>query len=163
MTPEERLLQRRENYAYYKRLGRCPKCHSRDARTEGGKYCSDCLEREQKRQERNKEERNRKRSVRGKALYNSRKAQGLCTRCGKPKDTSGTRCAACAAKHRAVAKKAWLESGKPTGRWSNDMCGRCCKRPCAEGFKLCGECLEIIRALPHKKPSENHPWRGKRT
>lgn len=163
----ERSERRRANAEYYKKLGRCPVCGRKDAKTDAvGGWCFDCLEKEREKRNRNKEKRNQHRIVTGKRLYEERKRAGLCTQCGKPIDGTGLKCKKCAAVHRERAKDKWIASGKPTGRWETDLCGRCMKRQNVPGYKLCEECLEKQREMVKRRkscvPGPDHPWRHSR-
>ena len=159
-TLEQRRERRKRNAEYYKAQGRCPRCGGKDAKTETiGGYCFECLEKNKELERKRSEEHNRKRSERGKRLYNARKAAGLCVKCGKPNDTQKTTCSVCRARKRENEKRARIKAGIQTDRWNNGLCGHCVKKPVVEGYKLCEDCLARIRAINHKPPGENHPWR----
>ena len=159
-TLEQRRERRKRNAEYYKAQGRCPRCGGKDAKTETtGGYCFECLEKNKELERKRSEEYNKRRKERKKKLYEERKESGLCTRCGKPREAGKTLCKTCAERHRAANKQSWVKAGKPTGRWNNGLCGLCVKKPVEEGYKVCADCLARIRAIKHKPPGENHPWR----
>lgn len=111
MTPEERREQQRSNRAYRKGRKRCTKCGARDARTEAGRVlCAKCAAKEsvyhkKHLQNRTPEQRARvnQRTAERRA---AKKAAGLCTTCGKPRDREGAICSKCLERYRARRKEA---------------------------------------------------------
>lgn len=63
--------QERENRLYYIRQGRCPHCGGQRPIAPGHKSCEACMEKERQRKREERE---------------FRLANGLCTRCGRPRD-----------------------------------------------------------------------------
>lgn len=170
MTPAER-------YAYYKARGRCVQCHERDAFTLAGRaYCAACIERQHAYEKKYRSTPlgdARKARVRQRTA--DRKAQGLCTRCGKPLPP-GSPYVTCD-KHRAAAriakrKQTEARTGYPTGqtgeRWQDGKCVKC-GRPAAgvnsrgEPLRLCPAYYEnalrgLEKAAANRKEARAHPW-----
>lgn len=63
--------QERANRLYYLRQGRCPNCGGQRPIAPGHKSCAECMEKERQRKREERE---------------FRLANGLCTRCGRPRD-----------------------------------------------------------------------------
>lgn len=106
-----------------------------------------------------------KRSIKGKSLYNKRKEQGLCTRCGQRKPADGKlKCGICLAKDSSIHKNSAYKKGSiPTElRGDGLYCYHCCQPKC-NGTKVCEDCrialsknAEIMRQHIDR---ENHIWR----
>ena len=82
---------------------RCTKCGCQDERTLSGKHlCEWCLKKNRLSRQRNRQT--------ARNLYNERKAKGLCTRCGEPRDNETLWCSTCREKHRKAMQRRKDES-----------------------------------------------------
>ena len=80
------------------------------------------------------------------SVYASRKADGLCTQCGRPA-TEGVRCSGCAEKARVQAR-ARMRKRRPAWR-KLGICTVCGCREAIPGQCWCGVCSE--QQLEHKR------------
>lgn len=76
----------------------------------------------------------------GRAYYAERKADGLCTQCGKPAIPGRSRCESCAENARAKAR-ARMRRQRPAWR-KLGICTVCGCRIAIEGQKWCAVCAE---------------------
>ena len=156
-----------ETEKMYREHGICPKCGQNSARP-GRLYCFDCAD---KRAEynriyynANKERLNEYRKEWYRATYDSRKANGLCVRCGeRPPKEGRVRCGRCLAKDRKDHREAARKKGSLPSfmRGDGEYCEMCCEPKCS-GQKICEDCrAKLIEAQKkRKKPdNSNSPWR----
>lgn len=141
----------REKREYLKEIGVC-KCGKEVAI--GFTSCPDCLEKDRQKKEQkrvsNRQEYNEYMKEYRKNQTQKRRAEGLCTRCGKKlTDTSKATCAECRVKMRKQKNK--RNAGKiPRSEWiENGMCYHCGK-PVMDGKKVCPECYERNMKLLEK-------------
>lgn len=141
---------RKAEYWFYKEHGICVRCHHEKS-IKGKTLCPECADKvsdeNRKRYSANKEkvkENNRKQH---KALYERRKIDGVCVRCGKrlPKDGmfSCTQCLIKQAKYKAEA----FERKGGIHRWlaiDLGLCSVCCKEPKMKEKKVCKQCYDHI-------------------
>lgn len=100
-----------------------------------------------------------------KKLYERRKAQGLCPKCGKPAIPGKSQCLECNLKRRKRYLKKELKSNltKREAKEYFNMCRCCGKDKPIEGKKLCKSCYEIaLKNINHAKQYidlKNHIFR----
>lgn len=141
--------ERREEYHYYKEHGICVICHREDA-APGRTSCLNCLSvrAEQKRKRESNmtkeehEEKKRKMREKSQALRDYRKANGLCTLCGKPVYKNYSTCYEHYLYHKKYSRK--RNEAKKKGYAELGLC-RICGKPTVEGKKFCAEHLEQYR------------------
>lgn len=157
-TPESQRACR----AYYKMQKRCQRCHTRDYRTEKGlTLCADCADKLRNRDRHCTEEQRERNNSSKREQYARARAEGRCTKCGKPSDRpEKATCSVCGAKERNRKIEARAKRPGPH-RGDEGQCYKCLKNPVVEGYKLCQLCLEKAREAWKKvpPPSEKHPWR----
>ena len=162
--------ERREEYHYYKAHGICVSCHSEEA-AKGRSCCLNCLsikaEQQRKRKsllsEEEQEEMKRVMREKSQALRDYRKANGLCTICGKPAYENHSTCYEHYLYHKRYSER--RSRAKKKGYSEQGLC-RICGKPTAEGKKYCAEHLEqyrekarCMRARKNEKPKdEKHVW-----
>lgn len=175
-TCENCKKYRNSYYALLKKEQLCVYCGKQDAYTlNKHALCAECAERanenHRKRRAQSPQLAERK-SVRSKELYNSRKEQELCAKCGKslPESDHHVFCPVCRARYRRYNERAAEKRNGP-GRLTRQnvsefgICSMCFKAP-AERGKLCEKCYEALlhnlgkarEALAEK--NADHPWRA---
>lgn len=161
-------------YALLKKERLCVYCGKQDAYTlNKHALCAECAGRVNE-NHRKWRAQNPQRAERGNArrkeVYNSRKEQGLCAKCGKslPEGDHHVLCPGCRAKHRRYNERA-AEKRKGPGRLTRQnvsefgICSMCFKAP-AERGKLCEKCYEkrlVSLSIAREallKNRANHPW-----
>lgn len=145
-TLQEDNARRRANRAYYKSRSRCTHCGVQDAFTLGGRaMCSVCAEKyaSKNRAYRNQDEAHKKRAVEYASKRQVRlRESGLCITCGKPTNSSFSRCGKCLAKRRNAAKEKRIERGVNFPRGDNGYCWICNKRFAITGYRTCEICRQ---------------------
>ena len=143
---EQRDRYAKETYEFRKKRGFCVKCGKNRA-FHNFVMCPECIEKDHTRYANRApetEEQREKRNLRRSETYRKRKENGLCVRCGKKKNGSGTHCAECCIKHKR-AKNEWrMRNGLKKGYADAGLCIRCGDQP-VEGRNLCKTCLEKQR------------------
>ena len=131
MTVSERD---RANRLYYLNAGRCPNCGGKRPVVKGKKRCAECMERERQRK---------------KELHDQRKSDGLCLRCGGPRDDKYMTCSKCREKDAAFKRndKAAYNVRKALG-----MCVDCGVNAAEAGRVLCKKCMN--RRKVHNRISD---------
>lgn len=138
------------DYGWYKKNGICVQCLRYDA-SPGRVRCEVCLEKNaevaRKRREKMKSV---SRAEEYRKVRETRKEQGLCIWCGKPRSSySSVFCVDCRIKNQRknnARKKSMARSERPI----YGMCYRCGKQVCL-GDKLCPECRkQSIENLPER-------------
>lgn len=135
-----------ESYEQYKSVGVCPYCKKRK---HFGKYvaCEICLEKASI----YRAAHTTTISNANKTLYQTRKALGLCTRCGQASPDGQTRCHSCRSKRNARQRQLWRRrySPIPHDMWKTSLrankgvcirCGKSVLKP----HKVCQEHYEEI-------------------
>lgn len=122
-----------------RKAGLCVSCGKEDAFTMiGRRYCADCSEKrnETKRKYWKNNENYREAQINKKRkIYEERKNNGICVRCGKRKVNGFAQCDYC----RASQRRAWdRDRKKPRG--GDGICYSCNKEKAIEGKKLCERC-----------------------
>lgn len=160
-------------YNWYKARHICTGCYKRTA-AKGKTRCPDCLfvDAERSRAKREKltdEERKetyRQATQRKHALYERRKADGLCVSCGqRPTLGKSVRCGICKEKARRYAEKHRRKIGQMSHdeRSEHDVCYNCGGAP-LPGKRLCATCsersMENLRNANKKIDWYHHPWRN---
>ena len=81
-----------------------------------------------------------------KRLYYRRKANGLCTKCGKESDTGGVLCSRCRAKHHRQQEQARRKNGTKSRKMALDsgFCWLCLKNPVMDDKKICLVCYNKV-------------------
>jgi len=149
----------RETRHWYQDNGICPRCR-KVSLMRGGKACPECnaefANRTARIRERNREEYNEKQRMTHKNIYNIRKEQGICTRCGKRKAIpEKTKCGICLDKDAKAHRKCGISRNE---RPSYGLCYICGKPLDREG-RICKKCAETMTAnLP--KDRDNANWRN---
>lgn len=95
-----------------------------------------------------------------KKLYNQRKKQGLCVRCGKPMDRVGANCTECCRKNTESARRS-REYYTKIG-----ICPKCKKERIYLNERICPECVEKERVAISKyvkNTPERHSESNKKT
>lgn len=157
----------KEDYAWYKSKGICPKCRVNDAFS-GHVHCAECLEKIAVNNTRYAHKRAEYQSNQNRAeriRYAEAKQAGLCTCCRKKIAQHGQLCNECHVKrmaYRKNSKEYQAREGRSRGEaFRNRMAaGLCmyCGRPQAEGSKLCNMCLEKYQKSI-KKSREKSKWK----
>lgn len=167
---KERIRQK-DNYYYLKGLGICPKCGREDA-FPGHVYCPSCIEKQQKKSRdyyhrlsaKDKELRHKKARKHHKELYQQRKAEGFCVKCGKKKATKGVFCLECYLKNKKwnqkrAQKKKIETGGNPMDlRAEKGLC-RFCEEPALPGHRLCEKHYSIAVESARHARQFNQYWR----
>lgn len=132
---------------WYASHGICVRCRKEDA-LPGKKMCHECAAyfANKNKGKTYDKERHRKTS---KESYENRKANGLCTKCGKPlgHSKSTTRCNECYQKHRRSKNESyWSKVEIPRKkRPEYGLCFICGEPYEPNGFKVCDKCREVQR------------------
>ena len=143
-----------ETYHWYKDHGICVDCKQEEA-AKGRTRCLNCLSiiaekgraRMYKKTEEELAEINRIRREKAKALYDYRKANGLCVICGKPAYRHYTKCYEHHIYYLWYTRRA--NEKKRKGYAELGLC-RICGKPTVEGKKFCAEHLEQYREKMRK-------------
>lgn len=157
--------QKRRNLR--KEHGVCLRCGKEDAYTMNGRcYCFDCCEKDHIRQRKKSEEIKVQYNQNRKELYDYRKENHLCPKCGKelPEGYTKINCKMCLGKARRKAEI----SRRERGIISHDsalycgLCVHCHKELPYEGHKVCKKCYDLIMLNLSKAKTnenrENHIW-----
>lgn len=133
-------------------IGICPIC--KKYRILGGeRSCPECRAKEAeyktKLRERDREKYNNYMKSYQKAQYQERKNKGICTRCGKRKVTSGSRCDYCKAKTQTGILV--TENGKE--RVKNGLCYWCGEKQ-KQGYKVCEKHYQMNLEKARNKKAE---------
>lgn len=146
--PLEKMRQyNRESRKFFKEHGLCQIC-GKNVPEPGRVTCSDCLQYNQEYQAMRRatdtpEERDARLEylrTTGKARYEKRKADGLCTRCGRKVEPGKTMCTECLIHRRKMERE---RQGTGLRDYEN-LCTRCRKKPRMEGKKVCADCYPIL-------------------
>ena len=118
-----RSEQDRANRLYYLNAGRCPNCGGKRMIEEGSTRCAVCAERQRQHK---------------RAVHDQRVADGVCIRCGGPRDDKYMTCKACRDKDVAYRRngKKLYDHRKMTG-----MCVDCGVAAAEAGRVLCKRCM----------------------
>lgn len=143
---------------------KCTICGRTDAYTLNGRAaCAECAQNERVRSREKhlkyKERINRKR----RELYAQRRADGICTRCGKRTAGNGNlMCDICAAAHKKRQKKDAHRKGTMSREEARDLgiCIRCMKAEARPGYSLCADCGEWWESVRNKNRVENEFTQG---
>lgn len=150
MLSEARRAYKRDYNALLKANHLCRDCKAQDGHTLGGyTLCWDCQERANMAQNKRRQTENYKahRRMKAKALYDERKAKGLCPECGrKPEVKRFIFCAYCRALKRKAKEKAEVKRRITEDvnwpRGDNGYCWRCNRQQSLDGKRLCADCYE---------------------
>lgn len=121
-------------------FNQCPKCLEK-----GTLYRAKRLQRPEVREAYNE---------RSRAVYNQRKEQHLCTKCGKKLTTEHTLCERCLAKERARSKRNYAKHGKLSRKPAKLKLEETRERTLAQGLIPCKYCGEPV--VEGKKLCEKH-------
>lgn len=143
---------------------KCTKCGKTDAYTLNGRsFCDECAEKERIRGRESYPKQKERHSARQRTVYQQRKTEGLCTRCGtKPAAEGRLMCDICAARQ----KKQQIKDARRKGVISRDearivgICVRCMKNTAAPGSALCTACGEWWESVRCKSKVVNEFTRG---
>lgn len=153
----------RANDTYLKSRGRCVNCGGIRPAEPGRVKCFECLEKDRIRHMETRhaetlDEREKRLAGLHKCYMSrveTRKANGLCTRCGRklPYSTYFT-CPECRLKNRKQKEKYKPEDSLPRSMWIEfGKCYLCGNAPLKTGMKICAKCHESI-LNQRKKPTE---------
>lgn len=150
---------RREKILYLKKIGMCVRCGKNKAEP-NKTLCLECIGAESDKYLNTPKcittkikDRQKKRD-----LIATRRALGLCYRCGKRKVDSGGMCGSCKAylkryrdKNRAdIERSEWTSYG---------ICYLCGKAPIMKGKKVCASCYEVrMRTVPAMLANQNNEY-----
>lgn len=160
----QRNAYARECYHWYVDHGICPKCRKNNLQA-GYKRCLQCRmkDNESHRGKLITEERRKYQAEYNRMLREKRKAECICTRCGKRKtDGKHSTCAVC----RAIKRSEQAEYNRKQGMMPIELrgegyCSRCYK-PIANG-KLCTDCYDKLvdqaAYMRSKQDNSEHKWR----
>lgn len=141
---------------------RCLNCCTRDYRTERGlTLCANCADKAAARERHFTEEQRENRRRKQRERYAKARAEGRCTKCGKPCDKQGkAQCSTCYAREAKRHRDKRAQRPGPH-RGDEGICWKCVKNPAAEGYKLCQSCIDKARAAWKKAsaPGKDHIWR----
>lgn len=155
---------------FWKSRHLCCNCHMKDAYTMNGRaLCAECADKANKAKKRDYAERGDEIRQRNRNAYAERKANGLCVKCGKPKEPGNTRvrCLRCTrkqsrAEHIKLENEAPLVRNYPRG--DNGICYICNRNPIAPGKRCCDGCYPALKgAMLHARVLVNadiHIWRN---
>lgn len=129
----------------------CPECLARKAMYRANNPISD--EKQKQYNERFKKQQ--------RALYQQRKEQGICTRCGKrPAAKPKAKCAICLKKNAQAHKKQYYDKiDIKEYRKANNLCYHCGNPIDRETGQLCQSCWDKCRENGLKSPHDNTYWR----
>lgn len=161
--PINRSQRQKANHAYLKSRGRCVYCGGVRPAEPGRVKCFECLEKDrirhnEKRYVETADEREKRLAGLRKCYVSrveTRKANGLCTRCGRklPYSTYLT-CPECRLKNRKQKEKYKTEDSLPRSMWIEfGKCHLCGNTPLKDGMKICAKCHESI-LNQRKNPTE---------
>lgn len=143
----------------------CRDCKRQDGRTLNGfVLCWECQQRANEQQRKRRESIRIQRRDNAKALYQERKAKGVCPCCGKALDGSYQTCSHCRALRRKAKEKAETirrvveDVNYPRG--DNGICWRCNREPVKTGKRLCERCYGVQLALLEKAWAANRERRA---
>lgn len=140
--------------------GICRDCGQRDVEP-NTQLCFECAQRKYKKAneyyQKHKEKIKEQAKERSKKIYEERKENGICVKCGKRKAIKGlTFCIECRAKSKRVKDKRWNNDINRSERPSYGMCYVCGKK-ITSNEKLCDICLERCRkqmTILNKNPTK---------
>lgn len=142
------------DYEWYKARHICVACKKNRA-FDGMTMCPECLERNSQRTTDWRTRCYEKSATYFKSRYDRLKAEGRCTKCGKPSPNGNTRCHACARRMKLYKMAKRVRKVKLDG-----IC-RYCGKPVYDGKKLCYK--HWLKAAGHllsiRPDTANHPWR----
>ena len=156
----------REVREWCKQNGICPECKKN--KLFGDEHiCPECLARKAMYRANNptldekRKENNERLKKQQKTLYQQRKEQGICTRCGKrPAVKSKAKCAVCLKKDAQVHRKQYYDKiDIKEYRKANNLCYHCGNPIDRETGQLCQSCWEKCRENGLKSPHDNTYWR----
>ncbi|MBR3271624.1 MAG: hypothetical protein IKI59_06825 [Clostridia bacterium] len=155
MTKEERAADAKERYEWYKAHGYCVRCRKEKAAPDHV-MCMNCIDtRRIYDNSHNRSEIRKKRWIdnrdkeiaRKRELNRHRKAQGICTDCGKAPAKCGVLCLPCYSRRKRRAQAARDAKGNTLlFRREHDLCLRC-GLPLDNDKKLCESCCDQIRSF----------------
>lgn len=164
----------RDMYHFYQDNGICPRCGKNNLVGEE-RYCPECRAKDLLRKARYSDEKKRaiaekskpRKSAYNKRIYEDRKQNGMCVRCGKHKAEQGKMsCGMCLEKQRKqnakrYDKKVGLSAYDRQILRERGMCSYCLKEIPTHG-KLCDRCFEKISGNLEKatvaRDTKNHYW-----
>ena len=154
MTPRE----------YRRNRHRCLNCGERDAYTLNGRVqCAECAQNERIRRREKYPMHNERDNRKRRELYAQRKAEGICTRCGKRlAGTQNLMCDICAAAQKVRQKKDARKKGIMSREEARDLgiCIRCMKAEARPGYSLCADCGEWWESVRNNTRVDNEFTRG---
>ena len=157
---------RRKNREFYREHNLCPEC-GKNKLFGDEKMCLDCKMKQQEYRAKHpiSEDRRISRNIRSrikkKNVYAERKANGICTRCGKRKAINGrAKCQICldydALIHR---QKTFDKQNEKERRIENRLCYFCGEPLTDEKGKCCKKCADAFKNKAQGKIHDNEWWR----
>ena len=142
----------------------CTICGRIDAYTLNGRAaCAECAQNERVRSREKHLKYNERINRKRRELYAQRRADGICTRCGKRKaGIENLMCDICAAADRNRQKKAAHKKGTMSREEARDLgiCIRCMKAEARPGYSLCADCGEWWESVRNNKRVDSGFARG---
>ena len=160
---EKQKIYQRENRAYFRSLGLCPRC-GKNKLFGDEKECPECVAMMYELNRKSREKGNFDAKEYYRKDIKMLKEKGLCRRCRNRKVADGhTYCQICLEKHREEGRKRRsMKSNDWISRSERGSYGLCyfCGVKIDSGKKICQKCTEImVKNLPEKH-SDNKSWRS---
>lgn len=160
---EKQKIYQRENRAYFRSLGLCPRC-GKNKLFGDEKECPECVAMMYELNRKSREKGNFDAKEYYRKDIKMLKEKGLCRRCRNRKVADGhTYCQICLEKHREEGRKRRnIKSNDGISRSERVSYGLCyfCGVKIDSGKKICQKCTEImVKNLPEKH-SDNKSWRS---
>lgn len=139
------IMANKERYDTLKHLKRCVDCGKTDAFTLSGRaYCAECCEKQRKSKQKYSKRNKEKKRKSAKKLYEERKSNHLCVKCGKtlPDNYRYTNCEKCRVKLRQACERYHRKNG--IFPRDTSLCYRCQKNTPLKDKKVCAECYKNL-------------------
>lgn len=156
----DRKAYDKERYHRLKDEGICVNCHKERA-VEGKCYCEKCSEdlavmRQIKREQKRQYDAMRYEMTKQKRLYERRKAEGVCVRCGMRDAIAGqVLCPACKLRQEQIKRKS--NQTRYSKLKAAGICTQCGKEPARPGFSKCEKCA-AKSALMNRQKRRAEKW-----
>ena len=159
---EKQNTEKRADYKFYIGIGICPRCR-RNRILGQERSCPECRAYEanymSKVRSKNREEYNKKMREYRRELTVKRKAQGMCTRCGKREAETGySTCSICRIKSTTYKRNKYGHPNRSEERLELGIC-YFCDNPVKPGLKVCEYHHNQNIEASKKVDREKHIWR----
>ena len=161
---EKVRIYQRECKDFYRLHGLCTQC-GKNTVFGNERMCPECLAKyEIYNKNRTKEQQERYKNrfrIQQRNLYQERKAQGICTKCGKRKAMPGKRkCGICLEKDAEIHRiRCYHKIDERQMRIENRLCYYCGEPLDEDDIKICKDCMERCRRSGQKSLSMNKYWK----